>query len=262
VTFVGSGETTLHSGLGRMIRDVKEITTTPVAVITNGSLLYLPEVREELLPADAVLPSLDAGCENVYRRINRPSPVLSFDSLVEGLAAFRAVYHGRWWVEVMLVKGMNDSEEALREIAVVLNRVRPDEVHLNVPIRPPAEPWVQPPDEEGLTRAVAMLGETARVLRPSEGQFELAVHGNVVDAVLAIITRHPMLEEELLGALEKWNPAEVGQALRELAASGRAQRIDRYGQQFWASKDACYVEQRTGTGGKVGAGPNLVAPGS
>jgi len=108
VTFVGSGETTLHASLGWLIREVKKITKLPVAVITNGSLLYKREVRQELLAADAVLPSLDAGTPELYQHINRPYPGLSFESLLDGLIAFSEEYQGNLWVEVMLVKDIND----------------------------------------------------------------------------------------------------------------------------------------------------------
>ena len=154
VTFVGSGETTLHAGIGWLIRQVKLLTHLPVAVITNGSLLYLPEMRCELSPADAVLPSLDAGNARLYRKINRPHPEISFKRLVNGLIAFRKEYQGKLWVEVMLVRGLNDTEAAaLREIATILKSIQPDEVHILQPDRPPVETWVQPPDEEGLLRA-------------------------------------------------------------------------------------------------------------
>ena len=94
ITFVGSGEPTLHTGIGWLIRKVKDISDLPVAVITNGALLYLPEVRQELLAADAVLPSLDAGKSWLYRKINRPHPEISFERLLNGLAAFRGEYSG------------------------------------------------------------------------------------------------------------------------------------------------------------------------
>ncbi len=106
VTFVGSGETTLHSGLGWLIRQTKQITPLPVAVITNGALLYLPEVRRDLMAADAVLPTLDAGNASLYRRINRPWPRLTFERQVSGLTAFRREFRGRLWVEVMLIHGL------------------------------------------------------------------------------------------------------------------------------------------------------------
>ncbi len=95
VTFVGSGEPTLHAGLGWMIRQAKTFTRIPIAVITNGSLLHRPDVREEMCAADAVLPTLDAGAETLYRRMNRPHPHLSFASFMEGLVTFRHIYTGK-----------------------------------------------------------------------------------------------------------------------------------------------------------------------
>jgi wyosine [tRNA(Phe)-imidazoG37] synthetase (radical SAM superfamily) len=243
VTFVGSGEPTLHSRTGELIRRVKELTPLPVAVITNGSLLYLPEVREELSVADAILPTLDAGNARLYRKINRPHPDITFERLVDGLIAFRKEYRGKLWVEVMLVSGLNDTEESLREIAVVLEQIHPDEVHINLPTRPPVETWVRPPDEEGLIRALAFLGNVAHVVHPAEGSFDLSGSESVVDAIIGIITRHPMREDELERALEKWTPGQVASALEELAASGQAQVVERHGYRFWNASPARYPEK-------------------
>ncbi len=242
VTFVGSGEPTLHIGLGRLIRQVKAMTDLPVAVITNGSLLYLPQVRHELSAADAVLPTLDAGNAQLYRKINRPWPRLTFKRLVDGLTAFRQVYHGKLWIEVMLVKGLNDTEDALRGIAAALQRIEPDQVHINLPIRPPAEPWVQPPDETGLMRATAILGDIAQVVHPARGIFDLSGHNTLVDAIVSIITRHPMREDELVRALERWTPGQVEEALQALIASGLAQRVERHGARFWSTVASHYPE--------------------
>ena len=243
VTFVGSGEPTLHSGIGWLIRKVKESTRLPVAVITNGSLLYLPEVRQELIVADAVLPTLDAGSVELYRKINRPHPEITFERLVNGLISFRAEYPGKLWVEVMLVRGLNDTEEVLRGIAAVLKHVKPDEVHLNLPTRPPAETWVQPPDDDGLIRALAVLGEIAQVVHPAQGSFDLSAYENVNDAVIGIITRHPMGQDELEQTLDRWSPLQVGQALAALASDERVQVVERYGKRFWSTSPSYYPDQ-------------------
>jgi wyosine [tRNA(Phe)-imidazoG37] synthetase (radical SAM superfamily) len=243
VTFVGSGETTLHASIGWLIRQVKSLTHLPVAVITNGSLLYLPEMRLELSPADAVLPSLDAGNARLYRKINRPNPKVSFKRLIEGLVAFRKEYQGRLWVEVMLVRGLNDTEAALSEIAVSLKSIQPDEVHVLQPTRPPAETWVQPSDEEGLLRARAILGDIARVIYPTGGSFDLSGTGSLVDAVVGIITRHPMREDELVQTLERWSPGEVDATLNGLEISGQAQVIERYSCRFWSAISARYPDE-------------------
>lgn len=240
VTFVGSGETTLNSRLGEMIQGVKALTDLPVAVITNGSLLFLPEVRDALVAADAVLPSLDAGNAVLYRRINRPHPDLTFESLTDGLITFRKMYEKQYWIEVMLIEGMNDSEEALSEIADWLEMMAPDQVHIVKPTRPPAETWVQPPCEESLLRAHAILGEVATIMMPAIGSFDLRSDDNLVDAILSIITRHPMKESELVDALVIWSPGEVQQTLQKLLSSGKVQIVTRLGVRFWSASDAHY----------------------
>lgn len=246
VTFVGSGETTLHAGLGEMVRGVKALTDLTVAVITNGSLLYLPEVRDELMAADAVLPSLDAGNPSLYRKINRPHPDLTFNRLVEGLMRFREAYANKLWIEVMLVKGMNDSEDALGEIADLIRQIKPDEVHIVQPTRPPVETWVMPPDEEGLLRARAILGNVANIIHPAMGSFDLSGEEDLVDAIVGIITRHPMKESELLDALHAWSANDVRERLDALLASGKAQIVARLGVRFWSAAGAFYPKEDHG----------------
>lgn len=243
VTFVGSGEPTLHNGIGWLIRQVKARSGKPVAVITNGALLHFPEVREELLPADAVLPTLDAGNAALYRRINRPHPDITFERLTDGLAAFRREYRGKLWVEVMLVRGLNDNEPALKEIAILLQNIQPDEVHINIPDRPPAEAWVEPPDEEGLLLARAILGNVARVVHPAAGTFDLRGCNSLTEAIVGIISRHPMREEDLRNVLQAWGDVEFHSVLNGLRESGEAQVVDRHGLRFWSSAKSRYANK-------------------
>ena len=243
VTFVGSGEPLLHSRMGYLIQQVKGMTDLPVAVITNGSLLYLPPVRHELILADAVLPTLDAGTGRLYHKINRPHPEITFKRLVEGLIAFRQEYPGKLWVEVMLVRDLNDTPQALWNIAKVLQKIKPDAVHINLPTRPPAETWVQPPREERLMQALAILGSIATIVHPAAGSFDLSGYDTLVDAIIGIITRHPMRQDELESTLEKWAPSQVDQALKELEASGRAQLVERYGVRFWSAARSRYPDE-------------------
>lgn len=244
ITFVGSGETMLYLGIKELISEIKKTTNIPVAVITNGSLLYLPEVREELLEADAVLPSLDAGNEHLYKKINRPHPEVTFSRLVEGMKQFRKEYSGKLWVEVMLIKGLNDNEQALREIAALLAEINPDEVHILQPTRPPVETWVEPSDEEGLERARRILGKIARVIDPSKGSFDLGEDDDLTDAIIDIITRHPMKETEIIDALSKHPQVNIQEALHLLETSGKAQVVIRYGVRYWSALPSFYPEEK------------------
>ncbi len=244
ITFVGSGETTLQTGLDEMIMGIKAFSDLPIAVITNGSLLYRPEVRKELLAADAILPSLDAGNPSLYRRINRPHPECTFERLVKGLIAFRKEYRNKLWVEVMLLKGVNDDENSLKEIAHLLEKINPDEVHVVQPTRPASETWVKPPDADGLERAHAVLGEVAKIILPAKGSFDLSGEEDLVAAIMGIITRHPMKEAEVKEALVKWSPEIVRETLNQLAESGRVQLVTRDGIHFWSTSEAYYANSK------------------
>jgi wyosine [tRNA(Phe)-imidazoG37] synthetase (radical SAM superfamily) len=238
VTLVGSGETLLSADLGWLIRRVKSVTHLPVAVITNGSLLYQAEIRHDLNAADAVLPSLDAGNASLYRKINRPHPELTFERLLDGMITFRKEYPGKLWIEVMLVRGQNDTEFELNQLAECLEKIQPDEIHLLLSNRPPAEAWVLPPDPNGLIRAQAILGRRARLIRPSTGTFSFGSDEPLLDAIVATITRHPMREEELIKTLEDYSPSDVMDTLIKLENSGKAQIVERYHTRFWIASPA------------------------
>jgi wyosine [tRNA(Phe)-imidazoG37] synthetase (radical SAM superfamily) len=240
ITFVASGETTLHGGLGWMIDRVKAMTDLPVAVITNGSLLSDAEVRRELLACDAVMPSLDAGSSALYRRLNRPHPDLTFGSHVDGLVAFRREFHGKLWIEVMMVRGENDTERALIDLRTSLDRIEPDETHLVAPTRSPVEPWVRPTGEQGAMRALAILGPSVRIIPPSDVTTALVQSDSVVDALVAVVTRHPMSQRQLVEALPRWAPGRADQILAKLGDDPRVQLVRRHGALFWCGTGPRY----------------------
>jgi wyosine [tRNA(Phe)-imidazoG37] synthetase (radical SAM superfamily) len=244
ITFVGSGETTLLAGLGPLIRFVKSLTDIPVAVITNGSLLGHADVRRELRIADAVLPSVDAGSSELYRRINRPHPDLSFDRHVDGLVAFRRMFAGRLWVEVMLVAGVNDNPAALADLAATLRTIEPDEIHLGTPTRPPAEPWVVPPAAKVVELAAELLGSVAEVVLPGgpNGSFEL--EGDLDQALIDIVTRHPLREEEVRRIVSQQVLIRTDEIVARLVDSGRVRVVERLGERYWCAADSVFPEPR------------------
>jgi wyosine [tRNA(Phe)-imidazoG37] synthetase (radical SAM superfamily) len=233
ITFVASGEGTLHSRLGELVQAAKQRTGHPVAVITNGSTLHLPDVREALAEADALLPSLDAGSADLFRTINRAHPSLSFQGQVAGLEAFAGMRRrGRLWVEVMLIAGLNDTEPALKRLAATLSRIDPDEVHITLPTRCPAESWVRGPDDECLQRAVSLLGERAR-LAPSAGVHVTLPPGTPIEEqILSVVTRHPMRRFELQRLLSTHPRDDVEQAVDRLLAAETVQAVHRFDDVF------------------------------
>ena len=236
ITFVGSGETMLYKGIGWLIAEVKKLTTVPVAVITNGSLLYLPEVREELLQADAVLPSLNAGSEALHAEIDRHAEGLTYQNHIEGLKAFRQEYKGRLWIEVMLLGGINDSDEALCDLAAVLKEINPDMVHLVLPTRPAPEQEVHLPSEERIERAIAILSEVTTVVHPLKGNMDLRSAPDLLKAVTAIISRHPVQQRELQKAIADCFGGESYKRdvfMQEMLATGQFKLVEHGGEPYW-----------------------------
>jgi len=242
VTFVGEGEPTLCASIGDLIQGAKELTDLPVAVVTNGSRLSEPGTRSALAAADTVMPSLDAGDESTFRQVNRPHPTYRIRDVADGLAAFREQFGGRLWVEVMLVGGVNDGEDALHAIREALDRVRPDRVYVNVPIRPPAEVWVRPPGADGLVRAQSILGAAIFIDYAESGGFSTLGFDDPVAAVEAITRRHPMRDDQISDTLSGFSSGQVGAALAHLEREGRLQRVVYRGATYYAAGTGRYPE--------------------
>jgi len=170
ISFSGSGEPTLSADLGRIIGEVKGRTKIPVAVITNGSLLFMEDVRKEVGLADLVLPSLDATGEGVFELINRPHHTLSFDLLVRGLKAFRKAYKGSIWLEIMLINSINDSMEHMRIFKELITGVAADKVQLNTVTRPPVDSAAVGLDEGRLSSITRFFGRKCEVIQAFAGK--------------------------------------------------------------------------------------------
>ncbi|MFA6384858.1 MAG: radical SAM protein [Candidatus Omnitrophota bacterium] len=164
VTLSGSGEPTLHSDIAVIISKIKAMAAVPVAVITNSSLLGDPAVRQELLQADLIVPSLDAVIPEVFAKIDRPLAGIKIEDIIEGLVNLRKEYRGRIWLEVMLVKGVNDDIRHIRKLAEVIERINPDAIQLNSPVRSTTVKNISSVDEGKLKQIMELLGEKARII--------------------------------------------------------------------------------------------------
>jgi len=235
VTFIGEGEPTLCKSIGWLIRETREIAEMSIAVDTNGSLLYRKDVRNDISQADVVMPSLDAGTAETFRKINRPHRGIDFEAVVKGMEKFRQEYDGKIWLEVMLVKGINDSEEELKAIRSRLEKIEPDRIYINVPIRPPAESWAVPPDNATIALAYTILGDgnVVDIAAEETGEFSIEGFTNPKDAILAIIRRHPMREEQVIETLKKFEVRDLHDYLKRLEESGKIKKVRYREKVFW-----------------------------
>lgn len=221
ITFAGSGEPTLHTGIGEVISFIKDrYPNYRVAVLTGSALLADPDVRTALMRADLVVPSLDAVSEEVFRTINRPCPGLTAEQVLAGLASFARGFAGEIWLEVFIVPGQNDTEDEIRLLLQAVAAISPDRVQVNTLDRPGTEVWVRPAPPLTLKRIASVLGGNAEVI--GAACKNRALPPEVEDAgetILATIRRRPCTPGDL-AVLLGLRPAEVSKYLMVLEAGG------------------------------------------
>ncbi len=212
ITFAGSGEPTLHSGIGEMIDTIKTMTDIPVAVITNGSLLFREDVRGDLSNADIVLPSLDAATTPIFRAVDQPHESLSVDQIIEGLRIFRETFEGEFWLEIMFVRGVNDRTDEITALSDAIAIIDPDRVQLNTVVRPPRAD-VGPVDEDEMIRIRGAFGGNFDVEIIAEKRIEVRAD------ILPLLERRPLTLDQIAGLLGM-HRNEAAKYLRELIEQG------------------------------------------
>jgi len=201
ITLSGSGEPTLNTNIGEIVQRIKEITSIPIAILTNSSLLSLNEVKRDLSKADVVLPSLDAITPTLFEYINRPHTALRIEEIISGLIQFRKQYGGQIWLEILFCRGANDGNEEVEKFKRVIEKIQPDRVQLNTPVRPPAEDFAYPLTLGQLEEIRERLGDKAEII--SEFAASLGEEFNSVKdtEILNLIKRRPCTTEDISKAL-------------------------------------------------------------
>ena len=196
LTLSGSGEPTMHADFGAVLRHAKALGRFRTALLSNGSLMFLPEVRRDAAEADVVKVTLSAWDEESFRNIHRPAAGITFERLLEGERALREEYRGPLWVEVMLLPGYNDAPEQVRAIAAHVNRLKADAVHLNTTTRPAQAGVPVPRVPEAWMRTVAPWFSPAAEIPVFTGK---AVSASAMSdaALLELLARHPIALEAL-----------------------------------------------------------------
>jgi wyosine [tRNA(Phe)-imidazoG37] synthetase (radical SAM superfamily) len=196
LTFVPDGEPTLDVNLGEEIMLLKGLGV-PVGIITNSSLLWREDLRRELGKADWVSLKIDSVQERIWRQINRPHQAIQLSLILDGALAFANAFVGKLVTETMLVRGLNDGDDCMKEVADFLHTLQPSRAYLSIPTRPPAERWVQGPEEETLNRTYQVFADKVKQVKfliEYEGN-AFAFTGDIEGDLLSIAAVHPMRKE-------------------------------------------------------------------
>jgi len=163
ITLSGSGEPTLNTKIQELILEIRRLTPLKIVVLTNASLLSDKEVRQQIMAADLIVPSLDAVTQDLFIRVDRPHSSIKVEDIINGLIALRREFRGKIWLEVMLVSGVNDDIRHIRKLKEIIERINPDKVQLNSPVRTTAETGVLPVARSKLKKIKEILGEKAQI---------------------------------------------------------------------------------------------------
>ncbi len=232
ITLSGSGEPTLFSRLGELIGHIRAMSDVPVAVISNGSLLWQKDVREEVALADLVLPSLDADNDESFQSINRPHPDITFGQMIEGLIALRNEFKGQYWLEVFLLGGYTAIEDNVKRLAELVRRIGPDRVQLNTVARPPTEAFALAVPIEILNTFAKLFDPEAEVIaeRPSRlGHKSGKLHPG---AIAELLRRRPCTVGHVALGLGM-NRLEVLKELEALVAKSHVETYRHEGEVFY-----------------------------
>lgn len=208
LTFTGSGEPSLNIHFEKALRLAKKIIKKPVAVLTNATLLDIPSIRSALAEVDIVLPSLDAGNPETFKKINRPHPKIELKTIIENLKKLREEMKGEMWLEILFVEGINDSEKDLKDLKSAIDYINPHKVQLNTVVRPPAFEKAKPLSFEKLKKIAEFLGERVEIIVDKE-RLEKAVETfkdlekeKIKEMIFNYLKRRPSTLEELSSALK------------------------------------------------------------
>jgi len=221
LTLVGDGEPTLSADLGALIRACRMRFPYKVAVITNGSLLWMEEVRRDLSEADVVNITMSAGDSEIFRGLHRPHGSLSFEKVWDGIQEFARAFKGHIWAEIMLVDFVNTDLESMHALHRLIDNVKPSRIYVMVPTRPPAEPWVRIPGPEKILSALAFFGGV-KVTQLEQGDFGLDAFRTAHEAISEICRRHPLR----LSQARKIDAYFVERSLDRLIAEGKFRIVE------------------------------------
>jgi wyosine [tRNA(Phe)-imidazoG37] synthetase (radical SAM superfamily) len=202
ITFSGSGEPTLHRQLDKIIAAIKQVSGNrhKICLITNSSLLTSSAVRKEISKVDLIIPSLDAACEKTFKKIDRPFPGISLKKIISGLVKLRREFKGKIWLEIMLVKGINDTILEARKFKKIIPLLKPDKIELNLPVRPSWEK-AQVPDQQRVEEIAVIIGGNIEVVGDFKRRRVIRLDDVQTSAIIDFLQRRPARLDNLAAGL-------------------------------------------------------------
>jgi wyosine [tRNA(Phe)-imidazoG37] synthetase (radical SAM superfamily) len=219
ITLSGSGEPTLYSRLSELIAGLKKLSKKPVAVLTNGSLLWDRKVQQDIMEADLVIPSVDAGDESLFQYVNRPHPGLSFEKVSQGIADFRQHYKGRMWIEVLLLNGVTSINSEVSKIAALIRNIHPHKIQLNTAVRPPAENFAEPLPRDLMYECATLFGKNVEVITDFTHIHDQGEFHHSREEIKNLLKRRPCSLDDISKGLFM-HPNEVLKYLEQLIHDG------------------------------------------
>ncbi len=235
ITLAGSGEPTLNRDLGKIISRIKKITSIPIAVLTNSSLLFDPEVRKALKEVNLIVPSLDAVTQSIFEKINLPVPGITTEKILEGLIKLREEFTEQIWLEILFCHNINDTDSEVLKLAEVVQKIHPDRVQINSVFRPPAVEGILPSPSKRLEEIKTILGPLAKVVgKPHLNKRQVDTSRSFRKRILELLKRRPCTINDIVNATGV-NRIELTKILDDLYSSKQINIITHKGGTFYRS---------------------------
>jgi wyosine [tRNA(Phe)-imidazoG37] synthetase (radical SAM superfamily) len=232
ITLAGSGEPTLHSRIHEVISSIKAITETKVALLTNGSLFWKDEIRQRVLDADIILPTLSSAFEKTFRMIHRPCPGIELGSVIDGLERLREEYRGLLFLEIILLAGINDTEKEIVGLKTLIDRINPEKIQLNTVVRPPADKKAVSLDRKRLEDIKIFFGERAEIIADVPVEAKKGTADTLINDLLEMVKRRPLRSIDIQNAMGL-SPRDVEDLVKGLMIKGFISRQAHSGEFYY-----------------------------
>ncbi len=233
ITLSGSGEPTLNTALPQVIKLLHQLTKTPIALLTNGTLFSRPDVRQEVQNIDLILPSLDAVSEEILTLLNRPAAGLKSQEIIDGLIDLRREYPGKIWLEILFCAGINDSSEEIERLIQTALQIQPDKIQLNTVVRPGVLAQAQSVSDSFLKSLLPRFGPTAEIIAPfNRNAADSNSIEKIKESILATLKRRPCTADDLKNSLGL-KKAEIIKILDLLLEKGEIKAQEHAGNHYY-----------------------------